>query len=320
MHYRTLGKTGLKVSEIGFGAFAIGGKGYLGKTSIGWYGVDDAASIAALETAFDNGINFYDTADVYGNGHSEELIGTVFQNRRDKIIIASKGGNRTINEKWKKDYSHVWISEAVEQSLRRLRTDYIDVYQMHSPATSEEFRETMDCFECLEKLKAQGKLRYYGISIGPIEHGIKMIESGKGDVLQVLYNILKRGSEKELLPLSAKNDIGIIARVPLASGFLTGKYDANAQFPPEDHRSHRMPPEAIKATVEKVKKLRFLTKRGKKTLAQAALQFVLSRPEVSVVIPGAKNPEQVRDNALASDGKLLSEEELKRIYEIIPSD
>lgn len=320
MHYRTLGKTGLKVSEVGFGAFAIGGKGYLGKTAIGWHGVDDESSIAALETAFDCGINFYDTADVYGNGHSEEIIGRVFQNRRSKVIIASKGGNRTVDGEWKKDFSPEWITEAVEQSLKRLRTDYIDVYQLHSPGTSGQFKESLDCFETLDKLKEQGKIRFYGVSIGPVEHGIEIINYGKGEVLQVLYNILKRGCENELLPLAEKNDIGIIARVPLASGFLTGKYTVNAAFPPEDHRSHRMTPELLKTTIEKVDKLSFLTKDKNKTLAQAAIQFVLSSHEISVVIPGAKNPSQVKENALASDGKLLSEDEIEKIHEIIPSE
>ena len=319
MKYRTLGRTGLKVSEIGFGAMAIGGPAYLGKTQIGMGKVDDSVSLSALETAFDSGINFFDTADVYGNGHSEELVGKAFQSKRDKVIIASKGGNRTVEEKWIKDFSHEWITEAVELSLKRLRTDFIDVYQLHTPGSPEEFKQAIDCFDCLESLKSQGKIRFYGISISPSDHGIEMIKSGKGDVIQVIYNIFRREPEKELFPLSRENNIGIIARVPLARGLLTGKYTKAAKFHSDDHRA-RITAEQIKDTVEKVEKLHFLTENNERTLVQAALQFILHRPEVSVVIPGAKTPGQVSDNAKVSECVPLSVEEIQNIYELIPSE
>jgi aryl-alcohol dehydrogenase-like predicted oxidoreductase len=318
MKYRIVGRTGLKVSEIGFGAWAIGGPAVLGDLQIGWGKVNDSVSLTALETAFDLGINFYDTADVYGNGHSEELIGKAFHLKRDKVIIASKGGNRTINEKWVKDFSDKWITEAVEQSLKRLQTDYIDVYQLHTPGL-EEVNRAFNCFDCLEKLKAQGKIRFYGISISPINHGIEMIKSGKGDVIQVVYNILNRQAENELFPLAEKNNIGIIVRVPLASGFLTGKFTKDVKFPIDDHRS-RQTEQQIKEIIEKVEKLKFLTEGKKRTLAQTALQFILHRTEVSVIIPGAKTSEQVIDNAKASDIALLTEGEIQKVYELASSD
>jgi aryl-alcohol dehydrogenase-like predicted oxidoreductase len=320
MQYRTLGRTGLTVSETGFGAWAIGGPARLGDMEIGWGQTNDSRSLSALKAAFNAGVNFFDTADVYGDGHSEELIGKAFRSQRDKIIIASKGGNRTVNGKWIKDFSPKWVSKAVEASLSRLCTDYLDVYLLHTPRSPEHLQQAIESFDCLEKLKDAGKVRYYGISIAPLDDGLAMIRAGRGDVIEVVYNILNREAETELLPLAAEHNIGIIARVPLASGFLTGKFTKDTRFPPNDHRSHSLTPGWIEKTVAKIERLRFLTEGKKKTLAQAALQFVLSHPAVSVVIPGAKNTTQVLENVGASDGVLLSKEELKRIREVIPSE
>ena len=326
MQYRTLGRTGLRVSEVGFGAWAIGGPATLGETQIGWGTVDNATSVKALETAFDLGINFFDTADVYGAGHSEELIGRTFGRRRDRIIISSKVGNRvTPDNTWVKDFSCGWIRQTIEGSLKRLRTDYIDVYHLHSPGA--DFVYTQEIVDTLEGLKKEGKIRWYGISldppgrgIRPSDQGLQILESRKCDFFQVLYNILVREPEEQLLPACAKANVGVIARVPLASGFLTGKFTRETEFPEDDHRQWKYPPEKIRETVEKVDRLHFLVEGKQKTLAQAALQFCLSHPAVSTVIPGAKTAEQARDNAAASDGVLLTEEELIRIRQLIPSE
>ena len=314
MKYRILGRTGLEVSEIGFGAWAIGGPAKLGEKNIGWGPVDDRTSLRALHAAFDAGVNFYDTADVYGWGHSEELVGQAFADRRDRVIIATKVGNRVDEDgNWLKDFSREWVEKAVEHSLRRLRTDYIDLYQLHSPHADFEYPD--ETFEVFEDLKQQGKIRFYGVSIGPVAHGLELIRRDRGDALQVVYNIFRREAEQELFPLAQEKNIGIIARVPLASGFLSGKYKKGHRFPEEDHRaSHSQ--EEIDSLIEKAEKLKFLVREGERTLAQAALQFCLAHPAVSTCIPGAKTPEQALQNAAASDLEPLTAEELERIQMI----
>ncbi len=314
MRYRTLGKTGLSVSEIGFGAWAIGGPAMLGKNTIGWGPVDDATSLRALQTCLDVGINFVDTADVYGWGHSEELIGQAFKGKRDQVIIATKVGNRLDPQgNWIKDFSRQWVMQAVEASLRRLQTDYLDVYQLHSP--DADFRYSEAVFEVFEELQESGKIRFYGVSIGPVTHGLEISKQNKGSFFQVVYNLLRREGESKLFPVAREKNIGIIARVPLASGFLTGKFKKGHRFHPDDHRS-KLSGEEIDRTIDRVEQLRFL-EDDKRTLAQAALQFCLSHPAVSVCIPGAKTPEQVRMNAAASELGPLTKPELEQIDRVL---
>jgi aryl-alcohol dehydrogenase-like predicted oxidoreductase len=315
MKYRRLGKTGLFVSEIGFGAWAIGGPAKLGSKIIGWGPVDDGASKKTLETCLEVGINFIDTADVYGWGHSEKLIGEVFKGKRDKVIIASKVGNR-VNEngEWIKDFSAQWVRQAIEHSLRRLQTDYIDIYQLHSPHA--DFEYSPEVFQVFDDLKKEGKIRFYGVSIGPVEHGLQIAHIEKGDVFQVVYNLLQRNPEKELFKVSLKKDFGIIARVPLASGFLTGKFATGHRFHEEDHRND-WTAEQIDNTIGKVEKLSFLAASGRRTMAQASLQFCLAQRAVSTCIPGAKTPAQLIMNAKSSDLIPLSKEELKEIDRVL---
>lgn len=311
MNYRTLGRTGLRVSEIGFGAWAIGGPTKLGDKNIGWGPVDDETSLRTLQTALDSGINFYDTADVYGWGHSEELVGKAFAGKRDKVIIASKVGNRIDEDgKWVKDFSRGWVEKAIDASLKRLRTDYIDLYQLHSPNADFEYSD--EIFEVFEDLQKSGKIRFYGVSIGPVAHGLQLAKMDKGDVFQVVYNILHREPEEKLFEIAQEKNIGIIARVPLASGFLTGKFKTGHTFHADDHRASKSRDE-IDSTIEKVEKLRFLAAEGKRTMAQAALQFCLAHPAVSTAIPGARTEEQVRMNAAASEIKALNTRELEKI-------
>lgn len=319
MQYKTLGRTGLEVSEIGLGAWAIGGPAKLGNMQIGWGHTSDAQSLDSVKAALDVGISFFDTADAYGGGHSEELLGKALKGVRQKVIVASKGGNRTIEANWVKDFSPAWIPEAVDASLQRLRIDCIDVYFLHTPRSEEQFQAGLDCFDCLERLKEAGKIRHYGISVATVADGIRTVNSGFGDVIQVVYNILERAPEEELFPLALEHNIGIVARVPLASGFLTGKFTSDARFPADDHRSHTMPPEKIRETVAKVDRLKGLAVCKERTLAQVALQYVLSHQAVSVAIPGGKNETQVRENAKASDGVLLSGKELAQVREVVPS-
>ena len=303
------------VSEIGFGAWAIGGPAQLGRATIGWGQVDDEISLRALETALDLGVNFFDTADVYGHGHSEELIGRAFKGKRDRVILASKVGNLVDqNGDWIKDFSPDYVRRAIEASLKRLGTDYIDLYQLHSPHA--DFRYSPSTFQVFDDLVREGKIRCYGVSIGPVEHGLQLAGIGKSDAFQLVYSMLSREAEEELLPLTIEHDIGIIARVPLASGFLTGKFKKGHQFPRDDHRS-TWQRERIDSTVEKVERLRFLEIPGERNLAQAALQYCLAHPAVSCCIPGAKTAEQVRMNVRASDLPHLTPETLERIRSVL---
>ena len=316
MQYRTLGRTGLRVSEVGFGAWAIGGPAKLGPVEIGWGEVDDGMSLRAIEAALDAGVTFFDTADVYGNGRSETLLGNALRGKREQVVIATKVGNRTAADgSWVKDFSKAWIFQSIDGSLARLGMDYVDLYQLHSGTDTAQYRD--ETFEALNALKAAGKIRYYGISVGPCAHGPWVIRNTPADTIQVIYNMLDRDPEAELLPLAQERGIGIIARVPLASGFLTGKFTLNTQFAPNDHRSKTYPPEKIRPMVGQVAKLGFLTDGKSKSLAQAALQYLLAHPAVSAVIPGAKTPEQARANAAASDGVLLTPQEVARARTVL---
>jgi aryl-alcohol dehydrogenase-like predicted oxidoreductase len=317
MKYRTLGRTGLKVSEIGFGAWAIGGPSTLGPMQIGWGKTDDDESVRAMEAAFEAGVNFFDTADVYGNGHSEALIGRTFGGpRREKVVLATKFGNLTLPDgSWVKDFRPEVATRCLEASLQRLGTDYVDVYQIHSPRPDFDIATLEDTFATLERLKQAGKVRSYGTSIFASAHGIELIRRGWGDLLQVRFNALETEPAEELLPLAAAENVGIIVRVPLASGFLTGKFNKGVQFGPDDHRSRTYPPERRDAIVDKVDRLRFLVEGKQRTMAQAALQFVLSFDGVSTVIPGAKTAAQARDNANAA-GATLTDEEMARARQI----
>ena len=313
MRHRMLGRTGLEVSEVGFGAWAIGGPAELGGVQIGWGDVDDQVSVDAVHAALDAGVNFIDTADSYGLGHSEEVLATALAGRRDEVVIATKFGSRvTPSGEWVKDFSGDWIRQAAEASLRRLKTDYVDLIQCHSPWDPAAL--TDDTFAALEELKECGAVRHYGVSVKQTEHGVPILRRWpQVETIQVVYNILSRQPEDALLPLAQEMNVGIIARVPLASGFLTGKFRHDVRFPENDHRNRSYPPEKARRVVQAAETLRFLERAGAKTLAQAAIQFCLSHPAVSTVIPGAKTPEQARQNAAASDGALLTDAELARI-------
>ena len=305
MKLKRLGRTNVLVSEIGFGAWAISGRGY-GPT-------DDKDSIRALHRALDLGVNFIDTADIYGDGHSEELIGRVLRERNDKeAIIATKFGwdfyrDGGIRSNLKRNY----ISFALEKSLKRLGREWIDIYQIHNSKPDDIERDNV--YETLDEFKKQGKIRFYGVSAYYVEDGIEAIKTGKPDTIQIIYSILEQEVEEKLFPLAIKNDIGIIAREPLASGLLTGKYNENSKFPKTDHR-HGWSKKFLEESARKVSRLKFLEKEGQ-TLIQAALRFSLSHKAVSVVIPGAKTINQVEENISAAEAE-LNPNELKRIREL----
>jgi aryl-alcohol dehydrogenase-like predicted oxidoreductase len=294
MKKRTLGSTDLQVSEIGFGAWAIGGNAH-GNS----YGpTDNAESIRAIETAVSLGCTFFDTADFYGHGQSEELLGKALKSYRKDIIIATKGGRDFYHEPPGLNFSEEYLTFAVEQSLKRLDTDHIDLYQLHNPPFS--LIERGHVFDVLDKLKAQGKIRYYGISIHDPQEGLLALKFGKPASIQVVYNYLKREAAEELFPRAIAQGVGIIAREPLANGFLTGKYTKESIFPVGDIR-HRWPAKYQTALTHQAQD--FIKKLGNSPFspAKSAIRFALSQPAVSVVIPGCKTVEQVEENLSGVD-------------------
>ncbi len=306
MKFRKLGRTNLDVSEIGFGAWAIGGTSY-GST-------DDRVSSRAVKRALDLGVNFFDTADIYGNGHSEQLLGKLFQGIRKELFIATKGGWDFYHGKErKKEMGASYLKEALHQSLKRLKTDYVDIYHLHNPDL-ETIREG-EIFKTLDEFKREGKTRFVGISIHEVDEAKEVILSGGSDTVQLVYNMIEQEVRPQILPLAKKKNVGVIAREPLACGFLTGKYTKDSVFGKNDHRK-RWTKEELKEELEEVEAVKFMADRYKTTLAQVALKFVLSRGEVSVVIPGAKTPEQVEENIRAHERGALKPEDLEELYQI----
>lgn len=306
MKKRTLGKTGLEVAEIGFGAWAISGRGY-GPTK-------DGESTAALHLALDLGIDFIDTADSYGDGHSEELIGSVLEERGDtETVVATKFGWDFYGEGGMRgNMSRDYAFFAVEQSLKRLRRDAIDIYQIHN--SNPHAIESDGVFETMEELKSRGYIRYWGISANYCGDGVEALKRVEPDTIQVPYSIFEQEPEEELFPMALERNVGIIVREPLASGLLTGKYGVNSTFHKRDHR-RGWSREYLERGVKKYERVKFLDVPGR-TMVQSAIRFSLSHPAVSVVIPGAKTTAQVEENTAASEVSLSAQEleELRGLY------
>jgi aryl-alcohol dehydrogenase-like predicted oxidoreductase len=305
MKYRVLGKTGLKVSEVGFGAWAIGGNDH-GNS----YGpTDDKQSLAAMERALELGCNFFDTADVYGHGHSEELLGQTLKGHRSEIIIATKVGGDFYHGTPRMNFNSDYLEFALRKSCERLGTDYVDLYQLHNPPV--QLIKDGRIFKILDKLKASGKIRHYGISIHDPQEGLLAMRAGELGAIQVAFNILRQEAKNQLFREATKNNVGIIAREPLANGFLAGKLKAESTFPKGDIR-HSFPPDYITQLTLAADQLRFL-ESNTRTLAQAALRFILDHKDISTVIPGAKTPDQVDEDFASSESPQLTGEELLRI-------
>ena len=303
MNYRTLGSTGIKVSEIGFGAWAIGGATDAQGIPVGWGNATDDESLAALRRARDLGVTFFDTADLYGYGRSESLIGIVLSKVRDQVAIATKVGNvRTTSGQVIKDFSKRHIFYAIDGSLKRLRTDYVDLYQLHNPSLEDLERGSIQ--EAMEMLQSLGKIRFWGISVSTPQEGIAAIRNGWGYTLQVLYNVLNQSAAAELFPLAIEKNFGIIARVPLASGLLTGKYRTQSTFAGDDVRQNFLTPRRLAEALERIAEVKGIVGGEARSLGEAALRFVLAEQAVSTVIPGARNAHQVELNVAASDATL----------------
>ncbi len=296
MEYRQFGKTDLMVSHVGFGAWAIGGPAMAGDIPIGWGKVDDRQSVAALKKALDRGINFFDTADVYGVGHSEELIGKTFGNRQD-VIIASKVGNK-VDETglFTTDYRKEYILRACENSLKRLKRDSIDYYQLHTARMTD--LENGDCIEAMEQLQKEGKIRYWGLSLNtfhPEPEADFLMEKGLGSGFQIVFNIInQRGLP--VIRKAAAEGYGIIARMPLQFGLLTGKFDRNSRFEKDDHRFYRLTPDFLAQSLDRLDEIWEAVEKEYVSKTALALGYILAYREISTVIPGMKTGEQVLQN------------------------
>lgn len=317
MKYRKLGKNGPEVSTVGFGAWGISGRDW-GKT-------DDKSSREAIHAALDAGVTFIDTADVYGFGHSEELIRQVLDERADKrnIVIASKAGNNFYpflgqshkTTPFNNDYSVRHLEFAAEKSLKRLNVEALDILQLHSPGLDILDRD--EPWLALERLKKAGKIKHAGWSVQSFEENSQahILERHHEllDVIQVRYNLLERKAEEVLLPLALKYGTGVIVRIPLLFGLLSGKFNTETRFGDNDHRRLNLSPEKLSAYIDDYNSYRPVFDRYPDlTTTQLSLRFCISHPACHVVIPGGKNPAQVRENTMASDLEFIPFEAFDR--------
>lgn len=294
MQYRRFGSTDLKVSEIGFGTWAIGGNAMIGNTAIGWGPSDDATSVKAIYAALDEGINFFDTADIYGLGHSEELLGKTIGNK--DVLIATKAGNVARDNQFTVDYSKAHILSACDASLVRLQRDTIDFYQLHTARL--QHLQQGECIEAMQMLQRQGKIRYWGISLNtfhPQAEAQYFLDNDLGQGFQLVLNIINQRA-LSFLQEAAGEGYGIIARMPLQFGLLTGKFSEETTFDKTDHRNNRLTPAVIRSSNEALEPVWALCEKYNINKTQLAISYVLSYPEVSTVIPGIRTKEHVHAN------------------------
>jgi aryl-alcohol dehydrogenase-like predicted oxidoreductase len=316
MNYRPLGRTGWKVADISFGAWAIGGS---------WGHVSDEDALAALNKAVDAGVNFLDTADVYGGGRSERLIAELKKSRREEIIVATKAGRR-LPRQTVAGYSRQNLTSWVEDSLRNLACETLDLLQLHCPPT--DLYKGPEVFAILDDLVKAGKIRYYGVSVEKIEEALKAIEYPNAQTVQIIFNCFRQRPAEVFFPKAKQKQVGILARVPLASGLLTGKLSPQSTFAADDHRNFNRHGESFdvgetfsgvdyNVGLEAVEEIRRLLPAGV-SMSQFALRWILMFDAVTCAIPGGKRPEQVANNCRASDLPLLSSgamDAVRRIYD-----
>lgn len=310
LNKRILGKSGIELTEIGLGLWAAGGSE--------WGPTDDQHSLNAIDKALDEGVTFFDTADVYGTGHSEELLGKAMQGRREKFIVGTKIGWLGFDDGATAYKTVDQLIAGVEGNLKRLNTDYVDIIQSHI-----SFQDpTMEVFlEGFQKLKASGKVKAYGVSTSDFEYIKAFNADGGCATLQIDYSILNRTAEEEIFPYCQEHGIGVIVRGALAMGLLTGKFSSNSTFPDGDFRQNWISDAEqnaiFKQDLAKVKELESLSGNDR-SLAQTALQFVLKHPAVTTVIPGAKNVKQVESNLQTAEVSSLTADEIALIDRVTP--
>ncbi|HET9798292.1 MAG TPA: aldo/keto reductase [Gemmatimonadaceae bacterium] len=315
MHYRELGRTGWKISEVSFGAWAIGGDA--------WGRTDDDESLRSLHRAVDLGVNFIDTADVYGDGHSERLVARLRRERTEEIIVATKAGRR-LSPHVAEGFTRANLAAFVERSLKNLDADAIDLLQLHCPPSA--VYDMPEVFGILDDLVAEGKLRHYGVSVERVEEALRAARYPNVQSVQIIFNMFRLKPAEEFFAVAREKRIGILARVPLASGLLSGKLTRESAFAATDHRSYNRHGEKFDAGetfsgvdyetgLDAVDELRPLVPAGA-TMAQLALRWILMFPEVTAAIPGARNSRQTEDNVLAADLPPLSDDAMRRVRDV----
>jgi aryl-alcohol dehydrogenase-like predicted oxidoreductase len=311
MQYRELGRTGWKVSAVSFGAWAIGST---------WGAVDDKESLAALHRALDRGVNFFDTADVYGDGHSERLLAQLRQERREQFHIATKAGRR-LNPHEAAGYNRQNLGAFVDRSLKNLNADAVDLLQLHCPPPSVYYMP--EVFGVLDDLVKAGKVRHYGVSVEKVEEALKAIEFPGVQTVQIIFNMFRQRPAELFFSEAQRRRVGVLARLPLSSGMLTGKLTPSSTFAPDDHRAFNRKGAAFdrgetfsgvdyQTGLQAVEALRPLAPPGA-TMAQMALRWILMFPAVTCAIPGAKRPAQVEENVAAADLPPLSPATMEKI-------
>jgi aryl-alcohol dehydrogenase-like predicted oxidoreductase len=313
MKYRHLGKTGLTVSEIGFGAWGIG--------NTMWQGAQDAESLRALHRAADLGVNFFDTALVYGNGHSEALIGQFLRECREPVILASKIPPRNMTwparpgKQLSEAFSYAHIIRSTERSLKNLGVEAIDIQQLH--VWQDEWTDVSEWYEAMTTLKAEGKIRFAGISINDHQpsNALKAVASGKIDTVQVIYNVFDQTPREDLFAACLHKDVGVIVRVPFDEGGLLGTVTPETTFPQGDFRNNYFRGERKHQVFERTERLKTLLGPDAATLPELALRFCLQPTAVSTVIPGMRMTVNVERNCAVSDGRRLSQAVIEKLYE-----
>ncbi len=314
MQYRELGRTGLKVSALGFGSWAIGGS---------WGSVDDSESLAALNRAIELGVNFFDTADVYGGGRSERLLAKLRQQHHEKIYIATKVG-RGLYPHVAEGYNRANLTVFVERSLKNLATETIDLLQLHCPPPQVYYMP--EVFSVLDDLVKAGKIRYYGVSVEKVDEALKAIEYPNVQSVQIIFNMFRQRPAEFFFEQAKVRKVGILARVPLASGMLTGKLTPTSRFDPDDHRAYNRHGEAFDRGetfsgvdyaegLQAVEELKAICPQGM-SMAQFALRWILMFDAVTCAIPGAKRPSQVDENFTAADLAPISDETMTQVRSI----
>ncbi|MBN1219326.1 MAG: aldo/keto reductase [Anaerolineae bacterium] len=314
MQYRNFGRTGWKVSEISFGAWGIGGS---------WGHVSEEDALAALHAAIDNGVNFIDTADVYGDGRSERFIAQVLKERSEQVYVVTKAGRR-LDPHVAEGYNRKNLTAFVERSLKNLEVETLDLVQLHCPPTEVYYRP--EVFGILDDLAQAGKIKYYGVSVEKAEEAIKATEYPNVQSVQIIFNIFRQRPAELFFDLAKQRQVGILTRVPLASGLLSGKMTRQTTFPKDDHRNFNRYGQSFDVGetfagvdydtgLDAVEELRALVPTGV-TMAQFALRWILMFDAVSCAIPGAKNPAQAIANAQAADLPPLSDEVMAKVKAI----
>ncbi|KXK20213.1 MAG: putative oxidoreductase [Chloroflexi bacterium OLB15] len=314
MNYRNFGRTGWQVSEVSFGAWAIGSA---------WGEVDDEQSVAAMHAALDTGVNLIDTADVYGDGRSERLIARLRKERGESFYVITKAGRR-LDPHTAAGYNLANLTAFVERSLKNLDVEALDLVQLHCPPTESYYMP--EVFDALDSLVTSGKIRFYGVSVEKVEEALKAIEYPHVQSVQIIFNMLRHRPAELFFPEAKRKQVAILARVPLASGLLTGKMSRNTTFASDDHRSYNRYGQAFdrgetfsgvdfETGLQAVEELRGLLPEGM-TMTQFALRWILMFDAVSCAIPGAKTPEQAAANSAASAFPPLTQAQMDGVQAI----